>query len=151
MGHCFCSKYRIRICFSWNIMTGEEGGGCPGWLKKKNLPRVISEIPGLPWPSPEQYVKSTGTVGSWEKARAFQMAQYIYHPKCDNIEVTVHLAGLFFPTPAELIVSDHPPFSVGLTKSWVPPYSDLPMMLLGHWTQGAVYWYVGTWCAFRSS
>ena len=25
------------------------GGGCPGWLKKKNLPRVISEIPGLPW------------------------------------------------------------------------------------------------------
>ena len=27
-----------------------EGGGCPGRLKKKNLPRVISEIPGLPWP-----------------------------------------------------------------------------------------------------
>ena len=38
---CYCNKYRIRISFSWNIMTG-EGGGCPRWLKKKNLPRVIS-------------------------------------------------------------------------------------------------------------
>ena len=77
-------------------------GGCNESLNKKKRPRVVYKFPVPPC------------------------------LKSDNIEVTVHLAGLFFPTPAELIISDHPPFSVGLTKSWVSLYSNLPMSLLGH-------------------
>ena len=42
----FFSEYIWHIRF-WPRRGG--GGGCPARLNKKNLPRVISEIPGLPW------------------------------------------------------------------------------------------------------
>ena len=36
--------------YSWHIhFWPRRGGGCPGRLKKKSLPQVISEILGLPW------------------------------------------------------------------------------------------------------
>ena len=40
----------LGIFMTYPFLALERGGGCPGWLIKKNLPWVISEIQGLPWP-----------------------------------------------------------------------------------------------------
>src|SRR5271168_1816928 len=48
----FLENSQIGTCFSLNTRFGyifsHRGGGDPGGLKKKYLPRVVSEIPGPP-------------------------------------------------------------------------------------------------------
>ena len=39
----------LGIYLTYPFLAQERGGGVLDGLKKKNLPRVISEIPGLPW------------------------------------------------------------------------------------------------------